>query len=199
MIFSIALVVMAADPGWKEVVRQAGFLVERREVGNERYYEYRVTTDTDVSVGALCDGVYEWGSVGTDHEHLKNRHLLEDHGDWRVTYDTIVTPAPVATRDVAFTMKREKKADGTCDVDFFSTNEKAPPLPKGWVRLAKLKGRWHLEPRPGGTHITYTLYTDPGGSVPAGLVHSSQRDAALSTVKKGIRVSREGATGALRD
>lgn len=198
MITSIALLLLSADPSWQQLGLFDGLKLERRPVQGAPYYEYRVTGDTDVSVGALCDGVYEWGSVSKDHDELKDRRLLEDHGDLRITYDQIRTPAPVAPRDFAFAIKRDRRADGTCKVEFYTVNEKAPPLQNGWVRLARLKGHWFFEPRDGGTHITYYLYSDPGGSLPAPLVHGSQRDAALNTVKKGIRLSRDGATGARR-
>ena len=196
MIFTIAFLVLATDPGWKEVSRRDGYTVERRDPGDSKFYEYRVTTETDVSVRALCDGVFEWGSVSKDHEQLKDRRLIEDHGDVRVTYDVIATPSPVATRDLTFTIKRDLKADGSCRVDFFASPEKAPPLPAGWVRCSKLKGAWVFVPREGNTHVTYTLHNDPGGNLPPHLVHGPQRDAALMTVKKGIRLSREGAAGA---
>ena len=198
MIASLTLLLLGADPEWTELSKKDGFLVERRAVTNSSYYEYRVTTDTDVTVGPLCDCAFEWGSVSKDHEQLKDRRLLEDNGELRVTYDQIATPPPVATRDVAFTVKRDRRPDGTCRVDFFSTNEKAPPLPPGWVRVNKLKGHWYFEPRASGTRVTYYLFNDPGGSLPPALVHGSQRKAALDTVKKGIRLSREGLAGARR-
>ena len=64
--------------------------------------------------------------------------------------------------------------------------------------MTKLKGQWSFEPREGKTHVVYYLFSDPGGQLPAAFVHGSQRDAALNTVKKGIRISREGASGAWR-
>jgi hypothetical protein len=198
MITSITLMFLCADPSWQPMSKSDGLTLERRTVAGNPYYEYRVTTDTDVSVNALCDGVFEWGSVSKDHEELKNRRLLEDQGDLRITYDQLSTPAPVAPRDFAFAMKRDKRPDGTCRVDFYTVNEKAPPLQPGWVRLAKLNGHWFFEPKPGGTHVTYHLFSDPGGQLPAALVHGSQRDAAVNTVKKGIRLAREGSAGARR-
>jgi hypothetical protein len=198
MMPSLALLLLCADPSWQTVSTSEGLELDRRPVPGNPYYEYRVTTDTDVPIDVLCDGVFEWGTVSTDHDELKVRRLLEDHGDLRVTYDQISTPVPVAARDLAFAMKRDKRADGTCRVDFYTVNEKAPPLPPGWVRMVKLKGDWLFEPGPSGTHVTYHLFSDPGGALPAAFVHGSQRDAALNTVKKGIRLSRDGATGARR-
>ena len=87
---------------WKEVSNKDGLVVEQRELPGSAYYEFRVTTDTDVSPGALCDGIYEWSSVGKDHEQLKDRRLIEDRGDTRIVYDEISTPAPVQSRSAWF-------------------------------------------------------------------------------------------------
>src|SRR5437016_2965972 len=78
MITSFALLLLSADPAWQQVSSTDGYLLERRVVPGSAYYEYRVTTDTDVSVNALCDGVFEWGSVSKDHDQLRQRKLLED-------------------------------------------------------------------------------------------------------------------------
>src|SRR5690242_8567489 len=94
---ALALLLLGADTGWTQLSKQDGYVLERRAVANSSFYEYRVSTDTDVSLRTLCDEAFEWGSVSTDHDQLKERRLLEDHGDTRVTYDQISTPPPVAT------------------------------------------------------------------------------------------------------
>jgi hypothetical protein len=147
-----------------------------------------VKVRTDLSVETLCEAVFEWGTVSWDHENLKHRKLLEDHGDVRVVYDQLQPPV-VSGRDYAFTVRRVREGDD-CKLDFTSTNDKAPPSPDGWVRLARLKATWRFTRTPGGTDIVYTLYADPGGSLPARLVHSSQREAAINSVKKGVTLSR---------
>lgn len=196
MISLLAIALLQADPNvWKQESDQDGFIVESRPPPREKFYEYRVTTDTDLSVAVLCDTIFEWSTVGKNHENLKERKTLADNGDTRVVYDLLELPM-VPPRDFAFTMKRVKQKDGSCRLDYFTSNDQAPKLPEGVVRLAKLKGFWSFQPRDSGTHIVYTNYSDPGGKLPASMVHHGQRDAALATVKKAVQLSRDGATGA---
>lgn len=197
---ALVLVLLSADGRqWKEVSNKDGLVVEQRELPGSPYYEFRVTTDTDVSPGALCDGIYEWSSVGKDHEQLQDRRLLEDRGDTRIVYDEISTPSPVSPRDLTFSIKRERRSDGFCKLTFANTNEKAPALRKGFVRLERLAGYWQFEPRAGGTHVVYVIHSDPGGGLPGHLVVGPQRDAARKTVQKGIRLCRQAMTGARRN
>lgn len=196
LFFSVLLSADGRD--WRAMPQKDGTLVEQREIPGSPYYEYRVTVDTDVSPGALCDGIYDWGSLSKDHEQLRGRRMLEDQGDIRIVYDEIATPSPVAPRDCPFKIKRERKPDGSCRISFAKTNEKAPPVPQGVVRLERLAGYWELVPRPGGTHLVYVIHSDPGGGLPSHLVSGPQRDAAVKTVQKGIRVARQAMTGARR-
>lgn len=193
-----SLLLSADGRDWRAVPQRDGTLLEQRELPGSPYYEFRVTVDTDVSPGALCDGLYEWNSTSKDHEQLKSRRMLEDLGDLRIVYDEIATPSPVAPRDSVFKLKRERRPDGYCKLTFAKTNEKAPPLPSGFVRLERLSGYWELTPRPGGTHLVYVIHSDPGGGLPSHLVSGPQRDAALKTVQKGIRLARQAMTGARR-
>ncbi|MBK7861147.1 MAG: hypothetical protein IPJ65_21555 [Archangiaceae bacterium] len=183
---------LAAEPEpWKRESAPEGVTLESRPVKDNAYYEYRAQADTDAPVAALCDAIFDWGSVSKDHAQLKARTLLEDHGEYRIVYDQLDPPV-VSCRDFAFTVKRERRDDGSCRLDFYPTNEKAPASPSGWVRMEKLKGSWLFEPRgEGKTHVTYQLWADPAGAIPAVFVHGSQREAAVETLKKGIAKGRE--------
>lgn len=186
------MVLLAADAEWKREAAPDGVTLESRPVKDSAFYEYRAQADTDAPVPALCDAVFDWGTVSKDHQQLKARTLLEDHPDSRIVYDQLDPPV-VSCRDFAFTVTRDRRADGSCRLDFFPTNEKAPRSPDGWVRMEKLKGSWTFEPRGGGkTHVTYQLWADPAGSIPAVFVHGSQLAAAVETLKKGIAKAHEG-------
>jgi hypothetical protein len=189
----IALLLSQASDAWTVVAQQDGVTLESRPVTGSDFYEYRASADTDVAVEVLCDRVYEWGSLSKDHDNIKARRLLEDSGDVRVVYDQMEPPM-VSRRDFAFTVRRTRTGPGRCGIDFFATNEKAPPKPEGWIRIEKLRGGWRFEKGPRGTHVTYTCFADPGGSLPPVFVHSSQREAAVSTLRKGIQLCRVPAT-----
>jgi hypothetical protein len=190
VITCLVALLVAADPEWKTESAPTGFTLESRPVKDSSFYEYRTRSDVDVSTGALCDAVFEWATKGKDHDHLKSRTVLEDHGDVRVVYDQIDPPV-VSKRDYAITVKRTRGDDGNCRIDFSSSNDKAPKAGDDWVRIEKMKGWWTFEPREGGARITYQYFAEPGGSVPAMFVHGSQRESAIKTVQKGIAKARE--------
>jgi hypothetical protein len=183
------LALLSAEPKWKTESAPDGVRLESRPMPGNAFFEYRAQADADVSVDVLCDAVFEWGSVSKDHAGLKARTLLEDRGEVRVVYDQLDPPV-VSCRDFAFTVARSRQADGSCRIDFFTSNERAPKSPAGWVRIEKLKGSWTFVPSPHGAHVTYQLWADPAGAIPPVFVHASQREATVETLQKGIAKAR---------
>jgi hypothetical protein len=54
--------------------------------------------------------------------------------------------------------------------------------------MEQLWGSWRFEPLAGGrARLTYTLFADPGGSIPSILVHGPQKSAAKESVVTGLR------------
>jgi hypothetical protein len=184
----VLLLSQASADAWTVEGVQDGVTLESRPVKGSDFYEYRATTDTDVAVEPLCDKVFDWGALSKDHDNLKVRRVLEDKGDTRVVYDQLEFPM-VAKRDLAFTSKRTHGGPGQCRIDFWVSNDRAPPLPSGFVRLEKLRGSWRFTRTAKGSHVVYTCFADPGGSLPSFFVHSSQRAAAVNTLKKGIHIA----------
>src|SRR5207253_11035421 len=71
----------------------------------------------------------------------------------------------------------------------------APDPEDGVVRLKVNSGSWTLEPLDGGarSRATYTLYTDPGGSIPAFLANSANSSALpelFAAVRRRAEVKR---------
>jgi hypothetical protein len=177
---------------WDELNTADGVKLFRREIPDSHYFEYRATSTTDVSLEALCNYVYEWGSKGKDHQSLKLRKLVRDGEDERVTYDHIDEPI-VASRDFAMTVKRTREENGVCKIRFFANNAEAPASPRGFVRIEKLWGGWTFEPRKDGkVDVTYTCFADPAGAIPPFLVHGSQAVRARATLLKGVGLARAG-------
>jgi hypothetical protein len=164
-----------------------GLTLQTRPVKGSKYSEYRVVTDTPYPVAALCDHIYEWATKGTDHPSTKLHRVLKDTPDDRVVYHQI-EQSVVSDRDYALRVVRRREPDGTCAIRFWTSNELAPPLPAGFVRMERLWGGWRFEPLPGGkSRLTHTLFADPGGSIPAFLVHGPQKSAAKTSVVTGLQ------------
>jgi hypothetical protein len=116
------------------------------------------------------------------------RKLLRDSPDERVVYDQVESPM-VSNRDYTMVVRRQRDGD-SCRIRFETTRELAPKTPEGYVRIEKMHGGWDFEPKGDKTKVTYTMHADPGGSVPAFLVNSSQKDITVESIKKGIAKSR---------
>jgi hypothetical protein len=164
-----------------------GLTLQERPIKGSKYSEYRVVTDAPYPVSALCQHIYEWGTKGTDHPGVKLHQVLKDGPDDRVIYNQI--EAPVASdRDYALTVVRRREPDGTCRIRFWISNELAPPKPAGFVRMERLWGSWLFQPLPGAkARLTYTLFADPAGSIPAFLVRRPQKSAAKDSVIMALR------------
>lgn len=172
---------------WKSLETGA-ITVDSRPIKDSVYFEYRTITETPDSVDTLCTAVFEWGTKGSDSSNVKLSKLLKDGDDERVVYNQIEQPV-VSNRDYAMTVVRKRDASsGTCRIRFRATNEFAPPLDKGVVRMNGLWGSWTFEPLASGkSRVTYTLFSDPGGSVPAFLVHGPQKSAAKDSIVKALQ------------
>ncbi len=170
---------------WEAVSTEAGLSLEQRAVKDTSAREFRITATTDVSVAALCESVFEWGTRGKDVPGLKLRKAISTDPDLRVVYDQFESSV-VSNRDYAITVKRTRGDDGVCRIRYWVTNEKAPPTPSGFVRITRLWGGWTFTPVDGKTKLVYTQFSDPAGSIPAFLANGAQRDVALLTVKNAL-------------
>jgi len=178
-----------------EVETRDGVTLSKRAVKDSPYFEYRVATTSSYSVAQLCDATYDWGTHEGDSPGVTLFKVVEDGDDVRVVYNQITRPI-VAKRDYALTIVRLREGE-RCRIRFRTANDKAPAKPEGFVRMDKLWGEWLFEPAEKGSQLTYTLYSDPAGSVPAFLVHGGQSGAtreslmtALSKTKKAVEAKR---------
>lgn len=195
---SLVLMVLAQQPPlelfervapFEPVSQKDGLTLTQRSVSSSALFEYRVETQTSFTVEQLCEAVYEWGTRQGDGPNVTLHKVLRDGVDLRVVYDQISAPV-VANRDYALTVIRERPTPTSCRIRFWVTNDQAPPRPDGFVRMSKLWGEWLFEQAATGATLRYTLFSDPGGSVPAFLVRGPQRDATVKSVQVALEKTR---------
>jgi hypothetical protein len=179
---TLSALILAAGGDYSKVEETDGVLIESRPVTGSNIVELRLTTSTTRTVTSLCDAAFGEGKFDPEEPDLKSRKILTESENERVTYDQI-SPPVVANRDYAVRAKRIRTSDDLCVMTFEAANELAPPRPDGWVRIMKLKGEWRFERADGRTKITYVIFSDPAGSIPAFMVEGSRRKIALRWIK----------------
>ena len=180
---TLAALILSAGTDYTKVEETDGVLIESRPVTGSNVVELKLTTTTTKTPGSLCDAAFGEGKFDAEEPDLKSRKILSESADERVTYDQI-SPPVVANRDYAVRAKRLRTSDDLCVMTFEGANEVAPPRPDGWVRITKLKGEWRFERGPDGrTKITYVVFSDPAGSIPAFMVEGSRRKIAVRWMK----------------
>ena len=177
---------------WNDEKARDGIALQSRPIADSSVYEYKASVDVDLPVSALCDQVFAWGSGDKDID-ARSRKVLRDGKDERVVYDQIEAPM-VNNRDYAMTIHRYADLEGgVCRIRFWASNELAPARQDGWVRMDKVWGSWTFTPQSNGkTRLVYTLFADPGGSVPAVFIHGAHKDSVFASVKKALAKTKAG-------
>jgi hypothetical protein len=135
-----------------------------------------------------ADQIAEWIlAVHTyvDWQHnCKEARVLTQPDGTTLTYNRIGSPWPVSDRDVVLRSSRKTLEDGGIRLEFQSTDEASIEVPRGVVRMVRLIGSYVLRPLPeGGTHVVYTIDSDPGGRLPAWLIKQAGKDLPYRTLK----------------
>jgi hypothetical protein len=122
--------------------------------------------------------------VDWQHNCDEARVLIQPDGSL-LTYNRVASPWPVSDRDVVLRSSREELEGGGIRLEFRSTEEANLDTPRGVVRMPRLFGSYVLTPtNEGGTHVVYTVDSDPGGSLPGWLIKQAGKDLPYRTLKK---------------
>jgi hypothetical protein len=179
----LAALILQAGSEFTKVDEAEGVVIEARPVTGSSLVELKLTTTTTKSPGSLCDAAFGDGKFDPDEPDLQSRKIISESADERVTYEQI-NPPVVANRDYAVRARRIRTSDDSCRMTFEAANELAPSKPSGWVRITKLRGEWRFERQPDGkTLVTYLVFTDPAGSIPAFMIEGNRRKFAVKWVK----------------
>ncbi|MGC4122438.1 MAG: hypothetical protein QM765_49245 [Myxococcales bacterium] len=178
----LATLLAADGEGFKKREVVDGIQLEEREVKGSSWVELRFTGTSDETVDRLCAAAFSDGKFDPKEPGLKSREVLEENENERYTHDVINTPV-FNDREYVARTRREKKADGACEVTAGLANDRVDPV-DGLVRVNKLAVLWRFTPGEGGkTRFTYQIHTEAGGSIPAFMATGSRRKLGVQWVK----------------
>lgn len=179
----------SSDSSWRPAGNVDGFKVEARDVAGSPFEEVKVSSLVAQPLASLCDAV--WGRDVKLDGRFKKRVVIRESDTDRWTYEQVRVPV-VTDRDlVIHTQLVAAAQSGRCEVEFESATDPGYPRRSDHVRVGKVHGHWTLEPTSGGkVAMTYVIYSEPGGHLPAFLAKRGLRNAAVDFVK--LILSRAG-------
>lgn len=173
---------LADDPGWRLVSERRGLRVERREVPGSAMPEVRVSTHSPLPPPQVVAAV--WAERPPPGPRGKSqRRILEESASERLIYERVDHPL-VSARE--YTARLRRSGDGVSQpfrLTFGLDYPAGPPPTPGMIRLPALRGAWTVTAAPaGGSDVVYTVFSEPGGSLPGFLVRGVLIDSARDLV-----------------
>ena len=183
-VLALALALVTPASAERSVVRVEDGITVEEDTGAGRALPIMIGTTTmnttPAQIAAWVTAVHTY--VDWQHNCEEARVLSQPDGS-ALTYNRIGSPWPVSDRDVVLRTTKETLEDGGIRLEFRSTEDVNLEVPRGVVRMPRLIGSYVLTPvAAGGTHVVYTVDSDPGGSLPAWLVRQAGKDLPYFTL-----------------
>lgn len=187
---------LSAASGWELVAETRGVAVFERPRAGSSAREVQAVGEVDAPAPRLfrvlldferCTEVMPYTAEG--------RVVHREEGGRAVHLYTVLDAPVVARRD--YTMRLVDESDWRDGKGFlklsWTPSNRGPPPRDGVVRVLVNEGFWLLEPLDGGkrTRVTYRLFTDPGGSLPAWATAMANRSALPDAVEAVRRAARD--------
>jgi len=173
---------------WKQLRSKHGLTLLCRKLAGERFPEYRIQTITPIPIAKLAS--YLMGRSIEEADPGMQRRIHERSRDFARWTDLIKTPVISDRCAASYARLKNNDGTGTVEIDFVSNSDWSHGKPTADCVPLRVHGSWSLQPTAEGTNLTYTIFADPGGNVPAFLVRGMIEDDALNRV---VRVLSEAA------
>ena len=173
----------ATDNAWQLDISEDGIKVYTREVEGSKYREFKGVVDLDAGLPSAV-GVLDNAAACVEWLHLCEESRVLDKRGWseRFIYQVSDLPFPASTRDAIFLARIRQGADGHIHVTLDSRPDFIPQT--RYVRIRESHGEYLLQPMPNGkTRLTWTMYIDPAGRLPAFMVNRLLTDIPLESLR----------------
>jgi hypothetical protein len=170
------------EPLWARVSDRDGLKLEVQDVPGSGFENVRVTSTTKAVPRVFMKALWGVATDSSSSPEVVRREVMLDEEHARTYYDVIHAP-PASDRDYVMHEEWAEDERQVVTMNFATLNDPSKPVTKALVRFGKIVGSFTAAPRAaGGSDLTYVVYTDLGGDIPAWLTRGAQREAARKFV-----------------
>ena len=175
-----------ADEGWKRNLAKNGITIETRSIPGSAYKEFRATMVVKTSLARAVAVMEDIPGYTRWMKDCKEAKVLSKISASRGTIFSLqATPWPIAEREAVVTYSSTRGKNPPAVRIDIEAAPNALPITPGRVRISRLKGHWNfLEIAPGSLEVTYTLHSEPGGSLPAWAIAGMVAHLPYETLSK---------------
>ncbi len=181
---SVLEVVASSREPWQQHKVKRGISVERRPVKGSPFFEYRASIAIPMAPAELIEDM--WRTVADRPGPLVKKRQVLRKGDTEIVFYDQIQPPVVSDRNYTMRLRKVALGQDRFQMIFETANELGPgPDPKH-VRIPAIRGFWNLVPDPSGPGsalVTYQSFSEPGGAVPAFMIHGAQVDQTVKSVE----------------
>ncbi len=158
--------------GWILKKSEKGINVYSRKTANSAFKEVKSVVYIKTSLSSIVTLIYDWENYPNWVYKCGASVKLKIAKDTIVHYQTVIVPWPFENRDfISTTFFSQDKLTDIVTITSICSPKFIPEV-KSHQRIKELKAEWTLVPlKEGNVQITYQLFVDPGGSIPAALVN----------------------------
>jgi hypothetical protein len=178
---SLGAALPAAADGWKKAGEKKGIVIYNKKRAGSDVAEVKAIGTINAPPWAAKNVVDDLARYKEFMPYTEESTAVKK-GNHVISYQRLNTPF-VAKRDYTLRIvdRSVRQADGTITYKsvWSEANAQGPAEIKGVVRVKVNEGYWLFEPADGGkkTKVTYYLFTDPGGALPAFIVNAANTRA----------------------
>lgn len=177
----LVLVLLGAQPEaprWERVSDRDGVRVEVQAVAGSGFERIRVSCATRAEPAVFMRALWGKATDSSASPEVVKRVVLIDEERVRRYWDLVHAP-PASDRDYVLHEDWSFDERQAVTLRFATVDDPAKPVTPDLVRFGKIEGSFGAVPRPGGgSDLTYVVYTDLGGAIPAWLTRGAQREAS---------------------
>jgi hypothetical protein len=184
---------LAAEP-WEVVSQRDEVTLEVQRVPGSGFENVRVTGVTSATPRVVMKALWGVATDTTLSPEVVRREVLLDEAQTRRYYDVVHAP-PASDRDYVVHEHWAEDDAGVITMPFGMVDDARKPVTPALVRFGKVEGTVTASPRPeGGASLTYVIFVDLGGALPAWLTRGPQREAARKFVLELRRRAEKAST-----
>ncbi len=172
LIISLACFSQDKKNEWQLKKSEEGINIYSRKTENSAYRELKSVFYVKTSLSSIVSLIHDWESYPNWVYRCGKASKLKVSKDTIIHYQNVLAPWPFENRDfISNTVLSQDKITNIVTINAFN-NPKFIPEVESHHRITEMRATWTLIPlKEGNVQISYQLFVNPGGSIPAALVN----------------------------